>query len=156
MQVNKCNSLVLLQRNTRLSGIRKAQCLFQLPLVRNGQLSAAFCTATGQYLSTIGSLHTLAKTVNGFTTTSVWLECTFHCNFFSALKNPARVSFKHNRSPYPLCRERSAKVMEKRNVSNSFFINLPKPFQASAAVLKPQAFQKTGSHGCQNLRENRW
>jgi hypothetical protein len=78
MQVNKCNSLVLLQRNTRLSGIRKAQCLFQLPLVRNGQLSAAFCTATGQYLAAIGCFHALSETMYRFTAAAMRLKCTFH------------------------------------------------------------------------------
>ena len=52
--------------------------LLQSFLARNGQFLAAFRPAAGQYFAAIGSLHTLAETMNGFAATLMWLECTFH------------------------------------------------------------------------------
>lgn len=56
--------------------------LFQLSFVGYSKLVAAFGTAAGQYLATIGRLHTLAKTMYRFAAAIMWLKCTFHKNYF--------------------------------------------------------------------------
>lgn len=56
--------------------------LFQSFFAGNRQFLATFPSAAGQYFTAIGSFHTLAKTVNGFTAALVWLKCTFHVLIF--------------------------------------------------------------------------
>jgi len=63
----------------------RAVILFQFAFVANGKLMTALCTAAGQYLAAIGSLHTLAETMYRFATAIMRLECTFHDLFFSML-----------------------------------------------------------------------
>jgi hypothetical protein len=56
--------------------------LFQLAFRRNRQFLTTLCTTAGQHFAAICSLHASAKTVNGFTTATVWLKCSFHITIF--------------------------------------------------------------------------
>jgi hypothetical protein len=56
--------------------------LFQLAFRRNRQFLTTLCTTAGQHFAAICSLHALAETVNGFTTATVWLKCSFHFTIF--------------------------------------------------------------------------
>jgi hypothetical protein len=60
--------------------------LFQSFFAGNSQFLTAFCSATGEHLSSVGSCHTLAKAVYAFATTLMWLESSFHWFVFSAPK----------------------------------------------------------------------
>ena len=59
--------------------------LFKSSFVRNSQLLTAFLTAACQNGASVSGFHTFAKTMYGFTTTLMWLKCTFHVNFFNNL-----------------------------------------------------------------------
>ncbi len=61
---------------------RMISLLLQFAFRRNTEFLPALCTAAGQYLAAIGSLHTLTETVNGFTAAAVWLKCSFHFSSF--------------------------------------------------------------------------
>ena len=52
--------------------------LFPPELVGNGQLVATLAATAGEDFAAVGGLHALAETVNGFTTATMRLECTFH------------------------------------------------------------------------------
>ena len=47
-------------------------------LVRYGQFLATLCATVCQYTATIGSSHSLTKTVLVVAATVVWLKCSFH------------------------------------------------------------------------------
>jgi hypothetical protein len=58
--------------------MKNADGLFQALFVRNGQFLATFLATAGQYLATIRSLHSFAKTMHRFATAFVRLKSTFH------------------------------------------------------------------------------
>lgn len=85
-----------------------AACLFQLAFRRNSQFLTTLCATAGQDFTTIGCLHALTETVNGFTTTTVWLKCSFHFSMFLQLKNSLPVEsqsadFQSHRATIPAC-----------------------------------------------------
>ena len=89
--------------------------LFQFRFVRNRQFLTTLFTTAGQYLTAIGSLHTLTKTMHGLAATSVRLKCTFHLiNVFYV----TGISIKDHRSPYPLSVKGTAKLGKKRLPAN--------------------------------------
>jgi hypothetical protein len=55
--------------------------LFQLPLVRNSQLLTSFSPAGSQYLTAIGSFHSLSEAVNALSASIMRLKSTFHFVF---------------------------------------------------------------------------
>ena len=59
-----------------------AYSLFQFAFVGNGKFLTTLSAARCEHCTSIGRLHTFAKTVYGFTATPVWLECTFHLYSF--------------------------------------------------------------------------
>ena len=52
--------------------------LFQFTFIGNRKFLPALCPTAGQYLSAIGCLHPLTKTMYGLTTLTMRLKCTFH------------------------------------------------------------------------------
>ena len=82
--------------------------LLKLAFRRNSQFLTTLCATAGQYFTAIGSLHALTETVNGFTTTTVWLKCSFHFSMFLQLKNSLPVEsqsadFQSHRATIPAC-----------------------------------------------------
>ena len=70
--------------------MKNADGLFQALFVRNGQFLATFLATAGQYLATIRSLHSFAKTMHRFAAAFVRLKSTFHSmNILTIIQFPS-------------------------------------------------------------------
>ncbi len=80
----------------------------------------SFRSAACQYFTSVGSLHTLAETMNRFTTAYMWLVCSFftwHCSRIFLLKIFLKLFFSYtHQGTIPAVCERTAKVGEKLKV----------------------------------------
>lgn len=103
--------------------------LLQLAFRRNAQFLTTLCTTASQNFTAISCLHTLAKTVNGFTTTTVWLKCSFH---FTVILRPQQIlpvesqatDFQSHRATIPACVVKGTAKVVKSAKKTRFLIRL--------------------------------
>ena len=111
----------LTAKSPATAGLNIVRCyswrLLEATFVRNSQFLTTLLPTACKYLTAIGCLHTLTKTVDTFTAAPVWLECAFHCFLFLILLTRSgtlpvekQASFQTTaRAPSRICRERDGK-----------------------------------------------